>query len=134
MTISVGCRPSWNTGLAGHQLNPNQYRPHIAAIDRVLFQHGPLNWRDRQNLEQEILSIADAADDDPNNAIALEESLDLRLLSTMAASGQVSGPVVNSELTQHWRRIRGSLFIQAPWFRNRPADPIAPAQIASTAK
>lgn len=115
--FAAGCDQIWNPKLEGRLLNPNQYRAQITAIDGVLFQSGPLKWSDRQNLEQQILVLADAADDDPNNPIALEESLDLRLLSTMAAGGTFTGPVANSELTRQWRRIRGSLFSDASWFR-----------------
>ena len=117
MTIFAGCDQVWNAKLEGRPLNPNRYRAQIVAIDGVLFQDGPLKHSDRESLEKGLLVLADAADDDPNNPIALEESLDLRLLSTMAASGKVSAPVVNSELTRQWRSIRGSLFTNAAWFR-----------------
>jgi hypothetical protein len=123
MTVLAGCDQVWNGKLEGRLLNPNRYRAQITAIDGVLFQSGPLKWSDRQNLEQQLLVLADAADDDPNNPIALEESLDLRLLSTMAASGNVSTPVANSELTRQWRRIRGGLFTSAAWFKQAPVQP-----------
>ena len=69
--------------------------PRLSGSTRILFQDGPLKQSDRQPLEQEILAIADAASADPANAFARALSLDLRLLSTMAASGPVSTPVAN---------------------------------------
>jgi hypothetical protein len=127
ITISAGCNQSWNGGVEGAPLNPDRHRAHIVAIDKVLFQNGPLKASDRPELEQEILAIADAASADPDNTIALELSLDLRLLSTMATSDTVHGPVANSELTRQWRHIRGSLFHDAAWFRRSAADPVASA-------
>ena len=141
LTVLAGCDQIWRARLDGAPLDPNRYRAEIVAIDGVLFQAGPLKWRDRQILEQQMLTLADAADDDPNNPIALEESLDLRLLSTMAASGQVSSPVVNSELTRQWRRIRGSLFTNAAWFRQTtsvasapPLRPSGPSSVTSSSR
>jgi hypothetical protein len=116
MTVSAGCEQRWHS----RQLNPNPYRAQITLIDGVLFRNGPIKWSDRTALEQQILTLADAASADPNNETALEMSLDLRLMSTIAASGQLSAPLVNSELTRQWRRVRGSLFTSAPWFRQAP--------------
>ena len=127
ITISAGCHQTWPDRPEGDPLQPDRHRAQIVRIDAILFQDGPLKQSDRQPLEQEILAIADAASADPSNAFARALSLDLRLLSTMAASGPVSTPVANSELTGQWSRIRGSLFRDAAWFRRRPTDPIASA-------
>ena len=125
ITISAGCDQTWNQPRDGAPLNPDVHRAHIVAIDAILFQNAPLKQSERPELEQEILAIADAASADPDNAVARGLSLDLRLLSTMATSDKVRGPVANSELTRQWRHIRGSLFHEAAWFRRSAADPVA---------
>ena len=123
ITISAGCGQTSHDKLEGGPLSPDAHRAQIVAIDAVLFEKGPLRNSDRTQLEQNILTLAEAASADPSNAFAREQSLDLRLLSTMVWSDKVGAPIANSELTRQWRRIRGSLFLDAAWFRKSSADP-----------
>jgi hypothetical protein len=127
ITVSAACGQLSLEELKGDPLSPDAHRRDIVAIDAILFEQGALQQSDRKALEAHIISLSQAAAADPANTIAVALSRDLKRLASMAANDKVAAPIASSQLTWHWRRIRGGLFHDAWWFRQSSADPIEPA-------
>ena len=131
LTLSAACTGTVIPKLEGDPLDPNIHRAEIVAIDAVLFEDGPLGEVARESLQTSFLALSEAAARDKTNTIARLHGKELQTLATMASRTRVGTPMRDSPLRQQWRRIRGSLFDDAWWFRQSPADPIEPA-VATT--
>ena len=127
LTVSTACTGTVIPKLEGDALDPNIYRAEIVAIDAVLFEDGPFGELGRESLQTSLLALSESASRDKTNTIALVHSRELKTLAEMASRTRIGTPLLNSPLRQQWRRIRGSLFADAWWFRQSSADPIEPA-------
>jgi len=126
--LAVACTGTKMPELTGDPLNPELYRAQIVAIDAVVFEDGPLGEAGRNQVGSTLLVLADAAEADPTNTIAKFLGKDMRTLASRVKQMRVGTPLTGSQLQQQWRRIRGSLFDDAAWFRQSSADPIEPAR------
>jgi hypothetical protein len=113
--------------LTGDPLDPELHRTPIVAIDAVLFEDEPLAEDARAQVNDALLALAESAELDETNTIAMKLGQELRTLASMARWTRVGTPLAGSRLRQQWLRIRSSLFSDAAWFRRSPADPIEPA-------
>jgi hypothetical protein len=126
LTVSTACTGTVIPKLEGDALDPNIYRADIVAIDAVLFEDGPLGELGREALQTSFLALSESVSRDKTNTIALVHGRELKTLADMASRARIGTPLSNAPLRQQWRRIRGSLFADAWWFRQSSADPIEP--------
>lgn len=127
LIFSVGCVGTVIGKLEGDPLNPNAHRAQIVAVDAIVFDDGALSEAAREELAKTLLGLGEIASADKSNTLAVRLAQDLRTLAAMAARTKIGSPMLDSPLRQQWRRIRGSLFDDAAWFRHSSADPIEPA-------
>jgi len=115
--------------LTGDPLKPELYRVQIVVIDAVLFEDAPLRESARDSVSKALLSLgALAKSADSTNTIAKVLGDQVRGLGALAKRTKLGTPLAGSALRPNWRRLRGSLFSDAAWFRQSSADPIEPAE------
>jgi hypothetical protein len=111
---------------SGNTLSPDVYRPQIVAIDRIVFQNGPIDANGQDDLVASINELADRIDSAHPSALVTTLNRNLRQL------GQVS-PRNMPVLQREWIRIRDGLFNDASWYRRSSSDPVASVHTAEGA-
>jgi hypothetical protein len=102
----------------GNSLSPDVYRPQIVAIDRIVFQNGPIDASGADDLKASINDLADRIDSARPSPLVTVLNRNLRRL------GQVP-PRNMPVLQREWIRVRDGLFNDAYWFRRSASDPVA---------
>jgi hypothetical protein len=108
---------------SGNTLSPDVYRPQIVAIDRIVFQNGPIDPTSQDDLKASINELAARIDSDHPSPLGTVLNRNLRQL------GQVS-PRDMPMLQRKWTRIRDGLFNDASWYRRSSSDPVASVHTA----
>lgn len=125
--LALACGETRIGAFEGPPLNPEIYRAQIVAIDAVLFEDGPLDETGREEVANQLKVLGRFAEVDTSNTIATTLGQNMRTLAELARRTKVGTPLAPSRLRQEWRRIRGSLFDDAWWFRQSSNDPVMSA-------
>lgn len=126
--LALACGETRIGQLDGPELDPEIYRAQIVAIDAVLFEDGPLGEAGREEVANQLKVMGRFAEVDTSITIATTLGQNLRTLAELARRTKVGTPLAPSQLRQEWRRIRGSLFADAWWFRQSSNDPVMSAR------
>lgn len=132
--LALACGETRIGDLNGAPLDPDIYRAQIVAIDAVLFEDGPLSETGREDVANQLKVLGRFAEADTSNTIAATLGQNMRTLAELARRTKVGTPLAPSGLRREWRRIRGSLFADAWWFRQSSNDPVMAAQPALSAQ
>jgi hypothetical protein len=105
-------------------LDPNAYRPHLALLDALIFEKGPIGNEIQLMLMESVGRFArdvELEGDHPETARALTEELTGLVGTMQEATGK---HMESSGIPEQWHRIRDSFFQEAAWFRNSSEDPV----------
>jgi hypothetical protein len=125
LLLQSACAPSKpSPGRVAEPLDPYAYRAHIALLDALLFENGPIGNEQQLVLVESVGRLA--------GAIALENDhretaaeLNRQLAGLVGTMQEATGKSMeNSGIPEEWRRIRDTFFQNAAWFRTRSEDPV----------
>jgi hypothetical protein len=112
-------------------LAAEEYRKEIVAIDRLVFEPGPVDAARRGALAEQLDALAARVRTEGDSRFLALESLELRRLALGAGSVPPDG--IPEPFATGWIRIRNNLFDDRSWFARNAAD-LEPAEAPAGAQ
>jgi hypothetical protein len=109
-------------------LNPDEYRPEITQIDRLVFDEKPFDKERRALLATRLEELATRVKTAKESRFLDIEAYEIKKLAD--GSRNMPEQPLRSQLPNQWMRIRNNLFDDRSWFARSAAD-LEPAPATS---
>ena len=109
-------------------LNPDEYRPEITEIDRLVFDEKPFDKERRALLATRLEELAARVKAAKESRFLDIEAYEIKKLADGAKNMPEHG--LRTQLPNQWMRIRNNLFDDRSWFARSAAD-LEPAPATS---